>query len=139
MDHLALRRQAHQRVEHRQQPVHPPLHQFPLRRGRQRDAHPVLQSLNPVEGDSRPVAQHRHHRVCALVVLLGADARGRARCEYLAASVAAQPVALPHRRLERRHPLHPQQHRRLFHRVHLARPAVPVRADRGQLKAVVPD
>ena len=95
------------------------LHQIPLRGGRQRDAHAVLQFLDAVERQACSVFQQAHHAGGGRIVFLGADPLRRRGGEHLTAQIAAQPVAGVDGRRERRHAGDAHQLRRLALRIQL--------------------
>jgi hypothetical protein len=93
------------------------LHQIPLRRGRQRDAHAGLQLLDTVERQAGTVFQEPHHAGCGRIIFLRSDPLGRRGGEHLTAQVAAQPVAGVDGRRERRHASDAHEFRRLALRI----------------------
>ena len=95
------------------------LHQVPLRRRRQRHAHPALQPLDAVERQPCAVLQHPDHGGDRLVVLLLAHLSGRRSRIDFPAQIAAQPIPLVHGGRERRHCLDPYRLRRLGAGIHL--------------------
>lgn len=95
VQHLALGRLAAQFAKSRLDPVGDRLHDFPLRRGRQRQPQAVLQAFEPVKRHAGAILEQRHHRPGARVGLGALGGRGRRGGEDLAAQVAAQALQLP--------------------------------------------
>jgi len=131
VQYRSLRRLADQLLMYGGEGLGRGLHQVPLRGGRQRDAQRLLELLDAVEGQPRPVLEQAHHAHGGRVVLFGADTRRRLGGIDLAAQVASQPVALVHARSQRGHPRDTHQQRRFLERIDFA-----VLATRAQIAAL---
>jgi hypothetical protein len=101
--HLRLRPLADQLLVSRPQIGRGSLYQLPLGRRGHRDAHRLLELLDPVEGCAGTVLQQSHHTGgCGIVLLLTDPGRGVRRIDF-PTQIAAQPITGIHPRAQGGH------------------------------------
>lgn len=120
MQHTALRRQPHQLLQRRADPLRGSLQEFPLRRGGQGHSQLLLQPFQPVKGHSSTVLHQGDHRHGRGIVLIRARRRRCVGGEHLPAGVAAQPLHLEYGGFQRRVPHESDQRGRLFLPIHFS-------------------